>query len=221
MAWSDTVSFSKVCSLVFIVPLDGTRFGPQGPARAELLPKNWAKAALSSAVSEGSGASPFPFLTGIEEYSLTNTHQKWSHGKVLWLSLVVPAVSSKSHSLSLKPLSKKSCASLYHSSHSSPLMEYFQLLQISPAAVSTATLTLLFPVGGGRKGKWSNTGNNESLLKLIVLLLPVLNGEMNWVGWVEQYRPEQQKVNNSILHKHQIADSFTAGLLFLTTVALG
>lgn len=58
-------------------------------------------------------------------------------------------------------------------------MKYFQLLQISPAAVSTVTLTLLFPGGGGRKGKYSNTGNNKSLLKLIVLLLPVLNGEMN------------------------------------------
>lgn len=38
---------------------------------------------------------------------------------------------------------------------------------------------------------------------------------------MEQNRLEQQKVNNSILHKHQIFDSFTTGLLFLTTVALG
>lgn len=41
MVWGETVHFFKVSSVVFIVPLDGTRFGPQDPARAELLPKNW------------------------------------------------------------------------------------------------------------------------------------------------------------------------------------
>lgn len=72
--------------------------------------------------------------------------------------------------------------------------------------------------GGVKKGKLPNTGNNKSLLKLIVLLLPVLNGEMNWVGWMEQNRLEQHKVNNSIFHRHQIFDSFRTSLLFLTTV---
>lgn len=35
---------------------------------------------------------------------------------------------------------------------------------------------------------------------------------------MEQNRLEQQKVNNSILHRHQIFDSFTTSLIFLTTV---
>lgn len=65
LLWPDVILYdflrSAPTSVVFIGPLDGTRFGPQEAVRAQLLHKNQAEDAAQEAVSEWSGAFPFLF----------------------------------------------------------------------------------------------------------------------------------------------------------------
>lgn len=61
--------WSAPTSVVFIAPLDGTRFGPQDTVRAQLLHKNQAEDAAQDAVSEWSGAFPFLFPKCIKRAS--------------------------------------------------------------------------------------------------------------------------------------------------------
>lgn len=66
LSWPDVILhdflWSAPPSVVFIAPLDGTRFGPQDAVRAQLLHKNQTEDAAQDAVSEWSGALPFLFI---------------------------------------------------------------------------------------------------------------------------------------------------------------